>query len=113
MTETPIEAPALERSPAQTAATVLSVTSSDEPHRERLARHARRARLYAVAGTFVALLAVLVVLASKNTQTAKLDWVAGSTRASLAWIILAATVFGWLLGITTALTVHRRTRRAH
>lgn len=113
MTETLTEAPAPDGSPAQTAVTVPGVTSSDEPRLERLARHARRARLYASAGLFVALLVVLVVLASKNTQTAKLDWVAGSTRASLAWIILATAVFGWLLGITTALVVHRRTRRAH
>jgi len=42
-----------------------------------------------------------------------LNWVVGSTRASLAWIVVAAAVFGWLLGITTAIVVHRRTRRAH
>jgi uncharacterized integral membrane protein len=111
MTATPSEAPAPEV--PDTAAPVPGVTSSHEPRRERLGRHARRARLYASAGAFVTVLVVLVVLASKNTQTAKLDWVAGSTRASLAWIIVAAAVFGWLLGITTALIVHRRTRRAH
>jgi uncharacterized integral membrane protein len=42
----------------------------------------------------------------------KLDWVFGSTtHASLVWIILAAAVLGWLLGITTATAFHRRTRR--
>jgi uncharacterized integral membrane protein len=113
MTATPSEAQAPEELRAETAAAVPGVTSSHEPRRERLGRHARRARLYASAGAFVTLLVVLVVLASKNTQTAKLDWVAGSTRTSLVWIIAAAAVFGWLLGITTALIVHRRTRRAH
>ena len=49
----------------------------------------------------------------KNTHTAKLDWVVGSTRASLSWIILAAAIFGWLLGIATAVVVRRRTRRAN
>jgi len=82
-----------------------------EPRGARLARHARRARMYASAGTFVALLALLVVLASRNTRAAKLDWVIGSTHAALSWIILAAAVFGWLLGITTAAIVRRRTRR--
>lgn len=42
---------------------------------------------------FVALLVVLVILASENTHPAKLDWVVGSTQASLSWIILAAAVF--------------------
>lgn len=84
-----------------------------EPRGARFARHTRRVRLYVSAGTFVLLLVVLVVLASANTDTAKLNWVVGSTRASLAWIVVAAAVFGWLLGITTAIVVHRRTRRAH
>jgi hypothetical protein len=48
------------------------------------------------------LFAVLVVLISANTRTAKLDGVVGSTHASLVWVILAAAVLGWLLGITTA-----------
>ncbi len=89
------------------------LVSSSEPRGARLARQARRARLYASAGAFVALLALLVVLASRNTESAKLDWVVGSTHASLSWIVLAAAVFGWLLGITTAAVVGRRTRRTH
>lgn len=87
------------------------VASLGESRAARLSRHARRVRLYASAGLFVALLVVLVVLASKNTTAAKLDWVVGSTHASVSWIILAAAVFGWLLGITTSVVVRRRTRR--
>jgi uncharacterized integral membrane protein len=67
--------------------------------------------VYASAGVLVALLIVLVVLASVNTRSAKLDWVIGSTQAPLTLIILAAAVFGWSLGITTAVVVRRRTRR--
>jgi uncharacterized integral membrane protein len=111
MTVGPIEAP--EQSPPETTASVPDATSSGEPRRARTARHVRRLRLYVSAGAFVTLLALLVALASKNTQAAKLDWLAGSTRASLVWIILAAAIFGWLLGITTAFVVNRRTRRAH
>ena len=112
MTATPAEAPATEQSREPLAAEPSPVPAN-EPRGERLARHTRRARLYVSAGAFVTLLVVLVVLASENTRAAKLDWVFGSTRASLVWIIVAAAVFGWLLGITTAVVVHRRTRRAH
>src|SRR5579871_6513816 len=112
MTATTVEAAAPEQSP-EPLAVELSPVRAIEPRGERLARHTRRARLYICAGAFVTLLVVLVVLVSENTRAAKLDWVVGSTRASLAWIIVAAAVFGWLLGITTAVVVHRRTRRAH
>jgi uncharacterized integral membrane protein len=59
----------------------------------------------------VALLAVLIVLISANTSKVKLSWAVGSTHASLVWIILAAAVIGWLLGITTAVGFRHRTRR--
>ena len=101
----PAEEPAANRLAAEPV-------SGLEPRGERFARHARRARMYASAGAFVALAALLVVLASRNTGTAKLDWVVGSTHAALSWIILAAAVFGWLLGLTTAAIVRRRTRQA-
>jgi uncharacterized integral membrane protein len=78
---------------------------------ERLARHGRRVRLYSWAAVFVASFAVLVVLVSANTHAVTLGWAVGSTKASLDWIILAAAVLGWLLGITTAVVVRRRTRR--
>jgi uncharacterized integral membrane protein len=60
---------------------------------------------------FVALLVVLILLISRNTAGVRLDWVVGSTHASLVWIILAAAVIGWLLGITTAVVFSHRTRR--
>jgi uncharacterized integral membrane protein len=82
-----------------------------ESRRARLTRHGRRARLYTGAVVFVALFAALVVLTTKNTHAVKLDWTVGSTHASLAWIVLAAAVAGWLLGITTAIVFHHRTRR--
>jgi uncharacterized integral membrane protein len=74
-------------------------------------RHRHRARLYAGAGAFVALLAILVVLITKNTRSVKLDWAVGSTHASLVWIVLAAAVIGWLLGIATGVVFRHRTRR--
>jgi uncharacterized integral membrane protein len=58
----------------------------------------------------MALLIVLVVLIAKNTRSVKLDWAVGSTHASLVWIILAAAVLGWLLGIATSVVFRYRTR---
>ncbi len=85
--------------------------SPAESRRERLFRRGHRAGLYAGAGLFVALLVVLIVLIAKNTGAVRLDWAVGSTHASLVWIILAAAVIGWLLGITTAVVFGHRTRR--
>lgn len=85
--------------------------SPPETRTERLVRHGHRARLYTGAFVFVALLAVLIVLTSKNTRSVKLDWAVGSTHASLVWIILAAAILGWLLGIATAVVFRHRTRR--
>jgi hypothetical protein len=37
--------------------------------------------------------------------------VLGSTRQSIAWIILAAAIVGWLSGIVTSVLSRRRTHR--
>jgi uncharacterized integral membrane protein len=85
--------------------------AAGESRKDRARRYGRRTRLYVGAFVSVALLAVLVVLISKNTGAVKLDWAVGSTRASLVWIVLAAAVLGWLLGLATAVVFHHRTRR--
>jgi uncharacterized integral membrane protein len=85
--------------------------SPRESRRQRLGRRGRRARLYTWAFLFVALLVVLIALIAANTRSVKLDWVVGSTRASLVWIILASAVLGWLLGIATSVVFRHRTRR--
>ena len=82
-----------------------------ESHRARLVRHGRRARLYAMATAFVAVIVVLTALTTANPHSVKLDWVVGSTRTSLVWIVLAATVVGWLLGIVMSTLFLYRTRR--
>jgi uncharacterized integral membrane protein len=73
-------------------------------------RHAHRVRLYTWAVLFIAALVLLVVLIAANLRSVKLDWVVGSTHASLIWIILASTVLGWLLGIATGALFRYRTR---
>jgi len=82
-----------------------------ESREQRLGRLGRRTRLYARAALFVAALVVLILLIAANTRSVKLDWVIGSTHASLVWIILAAAVLGWLVGIMTGVVFRFRTRR--
>jgi len=107
----PTRAPEPSDGEGQSPAARRQQGSSDEPIRERLLHHARRVRLYSSATAVVALLVVLVLLISVNVRTVRIDWVVGSARASLVWIVLAATVLGWLLGLATGVSFRRRTRR--
>ena len=77
----------------------------------RLRRHGHRTGLYAWAFALVAIVVVVIALAAANTRQVKLSWVVGTSHASLVWIILAAAVLGWLLGIATSVVFHLRTRR--
>jgi uncharacterized integral membrane protein len=88
-----------------------AATEPLEPRRARLRRHGRHTGLYAWAFALVALLVVVIALAVANTRQVKLSWVFGTSQASLVWIILAAAVLGWLLGITTSVIFRLRTRR--
>jgi uncharacterized integral membrane protein len=81
-----------------------------EPRSERLRRHGRRTGLYAWAFGLIALLVILIALVIANTRQVKLSWVAGTGHASLVWIVLAAAVLGWLLGIFTSAVFRLRTR---
>ena len=78
---------------------------------QRLRRHVRQTRFVAGAVLLVGALVILILLITANTRSVKLDWVVGSTHASLIWIILAAAVLGWLLGIATGVVFRHRTRR--
>jgi len=54
---------------------------------------------------------ILALLVAANARSVKVDWVVGSADASLIWIILAAAVLGWLVGIATTVVFRHRTRR--
>ena len=82
-----------------------------EARGDRLRRHGRRTGLYTWAVGLVALLVILIALVVANTRQVKLSWVVGTGQASLVWIILAAAVLGWLLGILTSEVFRLRTRR--
>jgi uncharacterized integral membrane protein len=66
---------------------------------------------YAGAVGLVAIVAALVALIVANAHQVQLDWIVGSTRASLVWVIVVAAVLGWLLGLRTSSVVLRRSRR--
>ena len=76
-----------------------------------LRRQARSARLYTTAFLFVAMLVVLIALVIANTRRVEIGWVIGTSEASLVWIIVAAAILGWLLGIATDVVFRLRTRR--
>jgi uncharacterized integral membrane protein len=84
---------------------------ASETRGDRLRRHARRTWLYTWAAALVVLLVILIALVVANTRRVKVSWVFGSTHQSLVWIILAAAVLGWLLGIATSAIFRFRTRR--
>jgi uncharacterized integral membrane protein len=89
----------------------IEASDTVEARGARLRRHGHRTGLYAWAFTVVALVVVVVALAVANTRQVKISWVVGTNHASLIWIILAATVLGWLLGIATSILFRLRTRR--
>ena len=86
-------------------------TEPVEPRGSRLRRRGRHTGLYAWAFASVALLVIVIALAVANTRQVKLSWLIGTSHASLVWIILVATILGWLLGITTSVIFRLRTRR--
>jgi uncharacterized integral membrane protein len=89
----------------------LPATERVEPRIERFRRHGHRTGLYTWAFGLVALIVVLIALVVANTRQVKLSWVVGSGHASLVWIILAAAVLGWLLGMLTSVVFRLRTRQ--
>jgi uncharacterized integral membrane protein len=93
----------------QPAATTTAPTAESRGSRAR--RHGRRAGLYGWAFAALAVLIVLIALIVANSRTVELDWIFGSGHASLVWVVLAAAVLGWLLGIATAILFRFRTRK--
>jgi uncharacterized integral membrane protein len=100
-----------ERPRADSGSAIFVDGYSPEPRRARQRRHGRRQALYLRAGLVAALLALLIALVAANTASVRLDWLVGSSHASLVWIMFVAALIGWLLGLATSALVRRRTRR--
>jgi uncharacterized integral membrane protein len=94
---------AVDQAPAATA-------NRRETPAERFRRKAHRGRLHGYAIATVALVAYLIALAASNTAAVKVDWVFGSSRVSLVWLVLFAAILGWLLGLLASAKFHWSTR---
>jgi uncharacterized integral membrane protein len=81
-----------------------------ETRREHSRRKAHRSRLHAYAILGVGLVAFLIALAASNTAQVKVNWVFGSSRVSLVWLVLFAAILGWLVGLVATAGFHWRTR---
>jgi uncharacterized integral membrane protein len=85
-------------------------SAEGETRREHFRRKAHRSRLHAYAIIAVVLAACVIALAVANTARVKVDWVLGTSRVSLVWLVLSAAVLGWLLGLVMTAAFHWRTR---
>ena len=83
-----------------------------EPRADRVKRHARRLGLYIWAGLLVVVLVAIVILAVQNTGSVRVGWIFGHSNISLIFLVLFATVLGWVLGIATSVIFRLRTRRS-
>lgn len=83
----------------QAAGTPPAPPAGLESRGERLRRHLRQGRLHGSALAIVALVAVLVALAATNTARVSVNWLVGSSQVSLVWLVLAAALIGWILGV--------------
>jgi len=101
----PVAVPNTARAREATAA-----TNGTETRGKHFRRKAHRARLHSYAIGAVALVAGLIALAASNTARVKVNWLIGSSRVSLVWLVLAAALLGWALGLIASARFHWRTR---
>ncbi len=96
--------------PTTARAREAAAAVNGETRGEHFRRKALRGRLHGYAIGVVALVAVLIALAASNTTQVKVNWLIGSSRVSLVWLVLAAAVLGWGLGLLASARFHWRTR---
>jgi uncharacterized integral membrane protein len=110
MTELTTDAATAGAEPAGSTRSTDPPITPSEPAGRRRARHAHRALLYVCALLVIVLLVAVIVLSAANAEAVTLDGVVGSTSVSLVWIVVGATVTGWVIGIATAVLFRFRTR---
>jgi uncharacterized integral membrane protein len=77
---------------------------------QRGRRYGHRGGLYLALVIGIAAIVFLILLVARNTREVKVDYVVDSTRTRLIWLVIISAIVGWVLGIITALLIHRRTR---
>ena len=83
----------------EAAAGAITAAGGGETRAGRFRRNAHQGRLQGYALAALALVAILIALAAVNTARVRVDWVVGSSRISLVWLVLAAAIIGWILGV--------------
>jgi uncharacterized integral membrane protein len=81
-----------------------------ESRLQRGVRYSHRTGLYLSLAIALATIVFLILLIARNTRHVKLDYVFGSTKAGLVWLVIISAITGWVLGIVTAFLIRRRTR---
>ena len=104
------EEPAVALPNTARAREAAAAANGAETRAEYFRRKALRGRLHGYAIGAVALVAVLIALAGSNTGHVKVNWLIGSSRVSLVWLVLAAAILGWGLGLMASARFHWRTR---
>ncbi len=114
MPDSPAGAPPLAPSPPETAragdVAAATDTNAVETRGDRLRRGAHQGRLHGYAMAIVALIVVLIALAATNTAHVRVNWLVGSSRVSLVWLVLAAAIIGWILGVLASVRFQWLTR---
>jgi uncharacterized integral membrane protein len=82
-----------------------------EPFGARAGRYGRRTAMYLWLAVLVVAGVLFIILIAENTRRVKVGWVFGYSRISLVFLVVFATLLGWLLGIATSFLLRRRTRR--
>ncbi len=95
---------------AAAAAGGAAPASAAETRVEHFRRKALRGRLHGYAIAAVVLVAVLIALAASNTTQVNVNWLVASSHVSLVWLVLAAGIVGWLLGLIVSARLNWRTR---
>ena len=96
--------------PERQAPSATPAALEAESRLHRGLRYSHRTGLYIALAIAIATLVYLILLIARNTRQVKLDYVFGSTKAGLVWLIVISAITGWVLGIVTAFLVRRRTR---
>jgi uncharacterized integral membrane protein len=92
------------------AAEATTRANGAETRSDRRRRRVHQGRLQGYALVTVALVALLIALAATNTARVHVDWIVGSSRVSLVWLVLAAAIIGWILGVLTSVRFQWLTR---
>jgi hypothetical protein len=110
MSSNAADSPGAAATSGRTAAEASGQANGVETQGDRRRRRVRQGRLQGYAIATVALVAVLIAVAATNSARVRVDWLAGSSRVSLVWLVLATAIIGWGLGVLTSVRFQWLTR---